>query len=275
MRRDPKIALRGAALCFAGLVVTGLVALLSHAAQARDLGALQSITELDRGGLARLTEGLVHLADPKPYTIFGLGLIAVALGRGRRRLAAALPLLLLVAPLTSEALKPLLATDRVPSWLHAQISAGSWPSGHSTAALTLALAAVLVAPRRIRPAVAVLGALFASAVAYAILIQAWHFPSDVVGGFLVAATWTLLTVAALVAIEPAREPTPADAAPSLVWPAEALVYGAALVALAVAFARPREVGTFAFEHTLGLAALGAIAALSLALAAVVTRSLRR
>src|SRR5256885_16178215 len=99
MRRDPKIALRGAALCFAGLVVTGLVALLSHAAQARDLGALNSITQLDRGGLERLTEGLVHLADPRPYAVFGLGLIGIALVRRRFRLAAPLPLLLLAAPL--------------------------------------------------------------------------------------------------------------------------------------------------------------------------------
>src|SRR5437764_3057436 len=49
------------------------------------------------------------------------------------------------------------------------------------------------------PAVAVLGALFAAAVAYAILIIAWHFPSDVLGGFFVAATWVLLAVAALLA----------------------------------------------------------------------------
>ena len=275
MRRDPRIALRGAALCFAGLVVTGLVALLSHAAQEGDAGALRSITQLNRGGLAALTEGLVHLADPKPYAVFGLGLVAIALIRGRYRLAAALPVVLFAAPFTSEWLKPLLATDRVPSWLHAQISTGSWPSGHSTAALTLALCAVLVAPRRLRPAVAVVGAVFASSVAYAVLIQAWHFPSDVVGGFLVAAIWTLLAVAVLVAIEPERAPTPADDARPFMWPAELMLGGVLATALAVAVARPAEVGTYAFEHTMGVAVLGAIAALSLALAGVVTRSLRR
>src|SRR5204862_5619141 len=52
MRRDPKIALRGALLCLVGLVVTGLVALLWPAAQERDVTALQSIVELHRGGLA-------------------------------------------------------------------------------------------------------------------------------------------------------------------------------------------------------------------------------
>src|SRR3954451_9213126 len=91
MRRDPKIALRGALLCLVGLVATGLVALLSPAAQARDVDALTSITQLNRGGLASLTGGLVHLADPKPYGVLGAGLVAVALVRGRYRLPAAPP----------------------------------------------------------------------------------------------------------------------------------------------------------------------------------------
>src|SRR3954466_8814958 len=206
MRRDPKIALRGALLCLVGLVATGLVALLWPAAQERDVNALASITQLNRGGLASLTAGLVHLAAPKPYAVFGAGLIAVALVRRRFRLAAVMPVVLLAAPLTSELLKPILATDRTPGWLDAQVLSAAWPSGHSTAALTLALLAVLVAPRRLRPAVAVVGALFASSVAYAVLIQAWHFPSDVVGGFLVATLWTLLAVALLVHLEPARRP---------------------------------------------------------------------
>src|SRR3954471_17151758 len=275
MRRDPKIALRGALLCLVGLVATGLVALLSADAQHRDATALASITELNRGGLAALTAGLVHLADPKPYAVFGAGLVAVALLRRRFRLAAVMPVVMLCAPLTSELLKPLLATDRTPGWLHSEVASAAWPSGHSTAALTLALLAVLVAPRRLRPAVAVLGALFASAVAYAVLIQAWHFPSDVVGGYLVATLWTLLAVALLVHLEPARARTPADDARPLMWPAELLVGATLIVVCAVALARPEEVGTYAFEHTTGLAVLGAIAALSLALAGGVARSLRR
>src|SRR3954454_10756409 len=275
MRRDPKIALRGALLCLVGLVVTGLVALLWPAAQERDVNALQSITELNRGGLAALTGGLVHLADPKPYAVFGAGLVAIALVRGRRRLAAVMPFVILCAPLTSELLKPLLATDRTPGWFHSQVLSAAWPSGHSTAALTLALLAVLVAPRRLRPGVAVVGALFASSVAYAVLIQAWHFPRARVGGSLVATIWTLLAVAALVAVEPARAPAPGDDAAALMWPAEVVLGGTLVVAFAVALARPEEVGTFAFEHTTGLAVLGAIAALSLALAGGVARSLRR
>ena len=39
--------------------------------------------------------------------------------------------------------------------------------------------------------------MFAVAVGCALLILAWHMPSDVLGGYLVAALWTALAVAAL------------------------------------------------------------------------------
>ena len=42
-----------------------------------------------------------------------------------------------------------------------------------------------------------IGAVFAVAVGCALLILAWHMPSDVLGGYLVAALWTALAVAAL------------------------------------------------------------------------------
>ena len=67
--------------------------------------------------------------------------------------------------------------------------------------MSLALASVLAVSGSMRPAVAALGALFAVAVSYSFLTLGWHFPSDVFGGFLVAATWTLLAIAGLLATE--------------------------------------------------------------------------
>ncbi len=79
-------------------------------------------------------------------------LVAVALARERPRVALAVVLVMALAPLSSETLKPLLAHPHVQiGTLH--IDAASWPSGHSTAALALALCAVLVAPARLRPLV--------------------------------------------------------------------------------------------------------------------------
>ena len=101
-----------------------------------------------------------------------------------------------LAPLTAEMLKPLLAHPHdIVGGVH--IGPASWPSGHSTAALTLALCAVLVAPSRVRPLVAAIGGAFAVAVGLVLLILAWHMPSDVLGGYLVATLWMALAVAAL------------------------------------------------------------------------------
>ena len=71
--------------------------------------------------------------------------------------------------------------------------------------MTLALCAVLVAPPALRAATAVLGGAFAVGVGYAVLVLGWHYPSDVLGGFLVAGLWTSLAVAVLHRVE-APEP---------------------------------------------------------------------
>ncbi len=119
-----------------------------------------------------------------------------------------------LAPLTAETLKPLLAHPHARIY-GSEITAASWPSGHATAATALALCAVLVAPRRLRPTVAVLGAMFATGVGFSLLLLAWHLPSDVIGGYLVGTLWMALAVAGLRAAE-ARSPlTPAaEAGPS-------------------------------------------------------------
>ena len=132
--------------------------------------------------------------------LWGVALVAVALARERPRVALAVAAVMALAPLTAETLKPLLAHPHVPvGGVH--IGAASWPSGHSTAALALALSAVLVAPAALRLLVATVGAVFALAVGCSLLILAWHMPSDVLGGYLVAAFWTALAVAALRAAE--------------------------------------------------------------------------
>ena len=139
---------------------------------------------------------LLHLLDPLQFVLWGVALVAVALARERPRVALAVAAVMALAPLTSETLKPLLAHPHVHvGTVH--IGAASWPSGHSTAALALVLSAVLVAPPRLRALVASIGAVYAVAVGCALLILAWHMPSDVLGGYLVAAFWTALAVAAL------------------------------------------------------------------------------
>ena len=193
--RTPRIPLFGALACAIGLTITGLLAYLVPIVHARDAVSLQAFIALNRPRLTPLIDHVAHLADPAPYALIGLSLALLALARGRWPVTLAILALLFVNGATTESLKQLLATPRFSEWLgDGQIAAASWPSGHATASMTLALCAVLAAPPRLRPAVAGVGACFAIAVSYAILALGWHFPSDVIGGYLVAAMWTLLAV---------------------------------------------------------------------------------
>jgi hypothetical protein len=192
--------------------------------------------------------------------------------------AVAIALLFVATGATTESLKHLLATPRFDEWLgHDQIGAASWPSGHSTAAMTMALCAVLVAPARLRPTVAALGGAFALAVAYAILTLGWHFPSDVFGGYLVAATYVLLAVSAIAFSErrrPSRRGAEAGSRPIDVLPALGVALIAAGAAVGVALARPQALVGYAETHTTFVAGALAIAALATVLAGVIGSGFR-
>jgi membrane-associated phospholipid phosphatase len=188
--------LRAAAWCVVGLGLTWAVAALVPASQAHDAAALDGFTHLTRLGAPAYR--VAELADPKASLLLGVLLIAVALIGSRPRLAAAVPLVLLGSTLTTELLKPLVAHSHAAPTLGARaIPAASWPSGHATAAMALALCAVIVAPKRLRRIAACLGAVFAIAVGFSLLILARHMPSDVLGGYLVAALWISIALAAL------------------------------------------------------------------------------
>jgi membrane-associated phospholipid phosphatase len=67
-----------------------------------------------------------------------------------------------------------------------ELGAAFYPSGHATVAMSLALAILLVAPRRSRFALALAGAIWSSLLGFAICAGGSHHPSDVLGGFLLA-----------------------------------------------------------------------------------------
>jgi membrane-associated phospholipid phosphatase len=189
-------ALSIAALCAVGLALTWIVAALVPAAHVRDAVALHDFTLLSRPHVDAVANFLLDLLDPALFTLWAVLLIAFALSRGRPRVALAVACVMGLAPLTAETLKPLLAHSHAHVG-YRYIDPASWPSGHATAAVALVLCAVLVAPMWLRPAVAALGGVFAVAVGCSLLILAWHMPSDVLGGYLVASLWMALAVAGL------------------------------------------------------------------------------
>ncbi len=212
LRSSPTAALAVAGLCLLALMLTWLIAEHVRVVQVKDWVLLHDFTLLSGPHVERYGGLLLHLLDPLEFIIWGIALVIYALGRGRPRIALAVIAVMVLAPYTAETLKPLLALTH-PRLGQPHIGAASWPSGHMTAAATLALCAVLVAPTRARGLVALAGALFAAAAGCALLILAWHMPSDVLGGILVATFWTALAVAVLRAAE-RRWPTHPPAAPA-------------------------------------------------------------
>jgi membrane-associated phospholipid phosphatase len=189
-------ALGLAGVCALALALVWMVAELIPAAHARDAVLLRHFTLLGGPHLDSAANALLELLNPLPLACWGLALVLFALSHGRRREALAVAVVVALAPLSADVLKPLLAHAHATA-ATPRINPASWPSGHATAALALALCATLVASPRARPLVALVGALFALAVGCALLIRAWHMPSDVLGGYLMATLWTALALAAL------------------------------------------------------------------------------
>ena len=137
--------------------------------------------------------------------------------------------------------------------------------------MALALCCVLAAAPRWRPWVAAAGAVFAVAVCYSFLSLEWHYPSDVFGGFLVAGTWTLLGISAMLALggrsaqRQAEGPVPVTVRDALAPLGLAVAAAVALLVLVV-LARPKQVIGYAHLHHSFVVGATAIAALALALA---------
>lgn len=279
------MALIGAA---AGVFLLAVVWYVSHfvgVVKQEDVSILRGFALLTRPRLDRLTNFIAGLCDPRSYVVLASLPLLVALGRRRFRVAAMIFVVLLGANETTQLLKPLLAGARDPiPW--APISTASWPSGHATAAMSLALCAVIAAPARLRPVVAAAMAAFAVAVSYSFLELTWHYPSDVLGGFLVAGVWTLLGIAGLSIFEArrtgagvvaglARSSRPSISVTEALAPVALLVGLAAVCAALLVAAHPHGVVTYAREHSAFVIGACSIGVLGMLLASGLTLMLRR
>jgi membrane-associated phospholipid phosphatase len=247
--------------------------------RALDAAALEAFAGVARTPLQPSINGVAVLADPLPFMLGGGLLVGVALMRRRLLMAAIVPAVLLGANACTQALKPALADLRIIDvGAISRIYPGSWPSGHATASMSLALCLVLVVGPRLRPLAALLGAGYAIGVGYALVALGWHLPSDVLGGYLVAAGFALLGCAALAALE-ARHPAPArrTARPAPIpWAAlGASVTALGSLAAAVLLVRHPELTAAALRHVEVLLVAFGIGALGLALTAGLALALRR
>lgn len=279
-----------AAACGGAFCVLLLLAYGAESARLLDASALQGFVELQGDRVGPLAERIAKFGHPGPVLLLTAGLVALSAARGRFRQALAIGFLVGATSVSSQVLKAVLAYPREDALVYgSHVDVGAFPSGHSTAAMTLALCGVLAAPRAARPLAAGLGALLSLGVGYSVVTLGWHYPSDVVGGFLLATIWTLLVVAALQAAEQrwpqrvgrtrvtAAATRAADALASTGVAALALGTAAftTIAVLILSARRMDEMVGFAEAHTAAVAVGVAVAASAALLLAGVTAALRR
>jgi membrane-associated phospholipid phosphatase len=264
-----------------GLLLTWFATYRVEVTSWADRGVQSGFIGLDDTRAADLAERVAHLVDPRPFALMAAALVTVALFRRRPRLALAAGVILGGANITTQVIKRVTVDSRaydVASW-QGGMGQELWPSGHTTAVMTLVLCLVLVSPHRLRPLAAALGALFVVAVVYSILLLAWHLPSDVIGGFLVATGWTLAAVAVLQAAEEhwptrARRERPLELV-AVLRPAALVAVASAATVVAVAISRPDGAMAHAIAHSAFVLGAPLIGAAALALSTGVAVAMRR
>jgi membrane-associated phospholipid phosphatase len=274
MRSSARLPLLAALGCAAAFVVVLVCAYAVGPIERLDATALHGLGSIEGSLTIRLSDLAAHLADPLPVLVALAGLFGWGWAVGRRRQAVAM---VAAASVASQVLKVALAHPRIQPafgpWPY-QLGAEAFPSGHATAAMSLGLAAVLVASARARVAAASLAAAYVAAVSTAVLILGWHYPSDVVGGLLLSSTFFFCAVAAIRHLGDREGRVEASPAPlrrprRLGEVALVAAVGIGLVAL-VAVVEASHLASFAEAHTTAAATAVAIMATAGALLAGAT-----
>jgi hypothetical protein len=175
------LALVCAALC----AVVYLAMVRTAAGQRFDHDALEGRT--DRPRVQEATGDLLQTVSIASIVIIGGACAVVALVRRNPLVALGVVVVIAGANVSTQILKDalprpdLVADEALPN--------NSYPSGHTTVAVSLAVAAVLVAPAFTRGLVALAGTAYAALVGAGTVTAGWHNPSDPVGAYLVAGAW--------------------------------------------------------------------------------------
>ena len=148
-----------AALCAVLAALVYVVAVRVPLAREADLRTLEGFMGLWTVPGASFAGAFVGLFNPLPFALLTAGAARLR-GRDRPRRARAprRSSAMLGAGVTTQVLKPLLAVQRdFPVWHY--MGPEAYPSGHTTAVMSFALALAIVAPPRLRPLAAAAGAL--------------------------------------------------------------------------------------------------------------------
>ncbi len=164
----------------------------------------QLVGELILGGRPATPESVasaeqVLAALSRGSLVIGLVVaVGIALLQERPRLALAAAGAILGANLTTQVLKQVVLdrTDLLGGLFYPLPN--SFPSGHATAAASIAVGLLLVLPPLLRAPSVILSAVVVAIVGISTLIAGWHRMADAIGGVFVATAWGAFLAAILV-----------------------------------------------------------------------------
>jgi membrane-associated phospholipid phosphatase len=202
MSREIKGPILASLACVAGVIALG--------STADDIGPirhfdLHSVLRFEHRATADSIAGiLVHLGDPAVFVVLAVAVVISPLYLGRRREAVAALVVLAGANLTTQILKVVFENPHLlyePRFELTRTNGfpgrDSFPSGHTTAIASIVIAALFAVPAPHRMTVEAVGLLLTAAVGISVVVLGWHFPTDVIGGLLVAGAWGFAVLAGL------------------------------------------------------------------------------
>ena len=173
------------------LVLTALIAYLALATAPGQVvdtilmeGTMRSARHYE--GFSMLITGLVSVPV---MVIAGAAVALVAAARRRPTLAGRALGAVVGANITTQILKDYILTR--PNLGVTTGAGNSLPSGHTTVAVTISLALVVVAPKLSRSPSAWLGWAWTALMGVSVMMEGWHRPADVITAVLIAGAWAL------------------------------------------------------------------------------------
>lgn len=176
-----------------------LVGVRTHWGQTLDATALSGRSTLSPRTV-RAAGRLLGTIDKSSLVLVGGSIVLVALLRRRPLLALGAAVVIGGSIMTTEILKKVVLPRPDLGVIDPLGPIATFPSGHTTVAMSLAMAAILVAPSRYRAGVGLLGALYATGVGVGVIATSNHRPSDAIGAVLVVTAWAAVVAAALLTV---------------------------------------------------------------------------
>jgi membrane-associated phospholipid phosphatase len=178
-----------AVLAVAGVVATYRVFVGTISGQWLDTAAMFG-TDMEHPRVADIVSRTMDATTLSSLVIVCIVAAAVGVLRKRPDLAIAAAVLVLAANGTTQVLKDSLPRPPFDGLTYPN----SLPSGHATAAASVAFALVLVLPPALRATAALIGAAYTAVISIGTLWAQWHRPSDVIAAVLVVLAWGAVAV---------------------------------------------------------------------------------